>query len=794
VSLALYRRYRPETFAEVIGQEHVTEPLQQAIRNDRVHHAYLFSGPRGCGKTTSARLLARCLNCEKGPTPEPCGECQSCRDLSRGGAGSIDVVEIDAASHGGVDDARDLRERAFFAPAVSRYKIYIIDEAHMVTMAGFNALLKVVEEPPPHLKFVFATTEPDKVIPTIRSRTHHYPFRLVPPRVMRDYLGRLCQLEGVAVEPAVLPLVVRAGAGSVRDALSVLDQLIAGAGESGVTYALATSLLGFTDAQLLDDVVDAFAAGDGAGVFRVVERVIEGGHDPRRFAQDLLERLRDLVILSAVPDAESSGLIEAPADQLERMRQQAENLGSAELTRAADIVNAGLTEMRGATAPRLQLKLICARILLPGADHDQSGFHARIDRLERLLSVGAAPIQPASPESEKTGAGEVPDRRVSPHRTVETGLGWDSSEARTDAAAPAGLDLAGVRRIWPDILEVVKAKRRFTWLMLLDHVQVVGLADGVLTVAFANEGQRKNFATGGSDEILREAVYEVLGADWRIEAVLDPGRATQTGSEPSRPASGPGGLGRPSQPGMERSARNQAGRSRAATDSSGGVAEGTPAGDRGTGDREGAAGGERGTGDRGGAAAGDHGTGDRGGAPAGERVGAAGGERGTGDRGGAGDAAGAKQRSRGRESRPTRRSGDQVTPSPRATDSRGSGATHQASTPAPEGELSRSGPTVVGEVPPVPQQRVDGAPEAGPDPTGGGARPLGGPTDTGDTAVPPRRAVQNQNSTPTGGAVDDPDAHAHPDDDDLDDGGLAGAELLVKELGATLIDEIDRQD
>ena len=394
MSLALYRRYRPETFAEVIGQDQVTGPLQQAIRNDRVHHAYLFSGPRGCGKTTSARLLARCLNCEKGPTPQPCGECQSCRDLARGGSGSVDVVEIDAASHGGVDDARDLRERAFFTPAVSRYKIYIVDEAHMVTTAGFNALLKVVEEPPPHLKFIFATTEPDKVIPTIRSRTHHYPFRLVPPSVMRDYLAMISEREGVTVEPAVLPLVVRAGAGSVRDALSVLDQLIAGAGESGVTYALATALLGFTDAQLLDDVVDAFAAGDGASVFTIVERVIEGGHDPRRFAQDLLERLRDLVILSAVPDAESSGLIEAPADQLERMRQQAENLGSGELTRAADIVNAGLTEMRGATAPRLQLELICARIMLPGADDDERGLHARVDRLERRMSIGALQTTP----------------------------------------------------------------------------------------------------------------------------------------------------------------------------------------------------------------------------------------------------------------------------------------------------------------------------------------------------------------------------------------------------------------
>ncbi len=311
-SLALYRRYRPETFAEVIGQEHVTDPLQQALRNNRVNHAYLFSGPRGCGKTTSARILARCLNCEEGPTPTPCGTCNSCVDLARNGRGSIDVIEIDAASHGGVDDARELREKAFFGPASSRYKIYIIDEAHMVTSAGFNALLKVVEEPPEHLKFIFATTEPEKVIGTIRSRTHHYPFRLVPPGTLREYLAEVCGREEIPVEDGVLPLVVRAGAGSVRDSMSVMDQLLAGAGEGGVTYAMATSLLGYTDGSLLDSVVEAFAAGDGAAAFEVVDRVIEGGNDPRRFVADLLERLRDLVILAAVPDAGEKGLIDAP--------------------------------------------------------------------------------------------------------------------------------------------------------------------------------------------------------------------------------------------------------------------------------------------------------------------------------------------------------------------------------------------------------------------------------------------------------------------------------------------------
>ena len=393
--LALYRRYRPDTFADVIGQEHVTEPLQRALTNNRVNHAYLFSGPRGCGKTTSARILARALNCERGPRAEPCGECQSCRDLARGGSGSIDVIEIDAASHGGVDDARDLRERAFFSPVSSRYKIYIVDEAHMVTTAGFNALLKLVEEPPPHVKFIFATTEPDKVISTIRSRTHHYPFRLVPPRLLTDYLGKLCAAEGIAVEAAVLPLVVRAGAGSVRDSLSVLDQLLGGASESGVQYRQATALLGYTPDSLLDEFVDAFAAGDAGGVFSCVDKVIEVGQDPRRFAEDLLRRLRDLVIVAAVPDALSSGLVDVAADQAERLSSQAASLGAGELTRAAEVIALGLTDMRGTTAPRLHLELMCARVLLPGADVTDRGVHARLDRLERRIGVGG-PAQPAA--------------------------------------------------------------------------------------------------------------------------------------------------------------------------------------------------------------------------------------------------------------------------------------------------------------------------------------------------------------------------------------------------------------
>jgi DNA polymerase-3 subunit gamma/tau len=401
VSTALYRRYRPETFAEVIGQDHVTGPLRQALRSGRVNHAYLFSGPRGCGKTTSARILARTLNCarntEETPIDTPCGECSSCIELARGGSGSLDVIEIDAASHNGVDDARELRERATFAPARDRYKIFILDEAHMVTPQGFNALLKLVEEPPPHVKFIFATTEPDKVIGTIRSRTHHYPFRLVPPDVLGPYLEQLCAAEGVTIGTGVVPLVVRSGGGSVRDSLSVMDQLIAGAEAGNVDYERAVDLLGFTHASLLDDVVEALAARDGASIFRVVEQIITTGHEPRRFVEDLLERLRDLIVISVSGGAADAVLRDVPSDQLERMKAQAQHLGAAELSRAADLVNAALTEMSGATSPRLHLELLCARLLLPGVDDGAAGLAARIDRLERggLGTGGLAPV--ASP-------------------------------------------------------------------------------------------------------------------------------------------------------------------------------------------------------------------------------------------------------------------------------------------------------------------------------------------------------------------------------------------------------------
>src|SRR6266567_1189889 len=436
IRLALYRKYRPATFAELKGQDHVTEPLRQALRSGRVNHAYLFSGPRGCGKTSSARILARSLNCEQGPTPDPCGRCASCIALGPAGPGSIDVIEIDAASHGGVDDARDLRERAFYAPVSARYKIYIIDEAHMVTGGGFNALLKLVEEPPPHLKFVFATTEPEKVIATIRSRTHHYPFRLVPPGVLRELLEEILASEGVAYEPAVLPVVVRAGAGSARDSLSILDQLLAGSGEEGLTYERAIALLGHTDAGLLDEVTDAFAAGDGAAIFRAIDRVIEGGHEPRRFAADLLDRLRDLIVLAAVPDAGETGLLDAPADRLERMRNQAAEFGQARLTRAAEVINAGLVEMRGATSPRLLLELMCARVLLPAAATGERAVMARLEALEHKLAGGAGTgaAGHGQPAAAKPGTGPAPEHGPGPGtqeagRPAGTGLSAGTTRA-----------------------------------------------------------------------------------------------------------------------------------------------------------------------------------------------------------------------------------------------------------------------------------------------------------------------------------------------------------------------------
>jgi len=571
VSTALYRRYRPESFADVIGQDHVTEPLMQALRTGRVSHAYLFSGPRGCGKTTSARILARCLNCEQGPTPIPCGVCDSCVALARDGSGSVDVIEIDAASHGGVDDARDLRERAAYGPALSRYKIYIIDEAHMVTPQGFNALLKIVEEPPEHVKFIFATTQPDKVIGTIRSRTHHYPFRLVPPLLLQDYLGELCAAEGVAVAPGVLSFVVRAGGGSVRDSLSVLDQLMSGSGDEGLTYQGAAALLGFTEGEMLDATIDGLAAGDAGAVFRQIDKVIETGHDPRRFVEDLLERLRDLIVIAAVPDGASSILRGTPEDQLERIRQQSAAFGPGALSRAADIVNAGLTEMTGATAPRLQLELICARVLLPGAS-GESGYAARLDRLERRLQMGGPPapvrgepvpgrsrVSDVSPERQVAPSAEQPptdaprgdaqrsiarqsqapgidaqpsnaqrsDARPggaapgSDAQTVETQPAAEPLPAQERPAAPmpGGIDTDAIRRSWPDILAKIFTIRRTTWTFLSEHTQVLDYDGRRLLLGIQTEGLATTFRRGQHAELVRQALSEVLGVEAIVEGI-----------------------------------------------------------------------------------------------------------------------------------------------------------------------------------------------------------------------------------------------------------------------------------
>ncbi len=577
MSLALYRKYRPSVFADVIGQEHVTVPLSNALESGKTHHAYLFSGPRGCGKTSSARIMARSLNCEKGPTPNPCGECQSCKDLVANGPGSIDVIELDAATHGLVDDARDLRDKAFFAPVQSKYKIYIIDEAHQLGPGAANALLKVVEEPPAHVIFIFATTEPEKLISTIRSRTHHYPFRLVPPGILATHLEKVCESEGVKVAKGVIPLVVRASGGSVRDALSVLGQLLAGAGKDGVSYEIAIQLLGFTDGALLDDAMDAISARDGATLFKTVDRVIESGHDPRRFTQDLLERLRDLMIVDALEATNANSILrELPDDQLERMRVQAQNIGQASLSRAADIAAEGLTQMRGATAPRLILELICGRILLPIGDASESGLLARIERLERVDNIvtpasrivepssnslrshtlltqdsskpATANVDPADYVSPATAEAkrEIPAAKAKAADVAEVVSAASSSANQTASPKKVdSIDVAGLRRLWPDVIENVKKRRRLTWSLLSASAQILGVDEKIITIGIVNAGARDSFVRSESDEILRQAFIEVVGLDRKIECTVDPSidttstpeaRAVRTSEAPSDPS------------------------------------------------------------------------------------------------------------------------------------------------------------------------------------------------------------------------------------------------------------------
>ena len=533
MSLALYRKYRPSVFADVIGQEHVTVPLSNALESGRTHHAYLFSGPRGCGKTSSARIMARSLNCEKGPTPNPCGECQSCKDLVANGPGSLDVIELDAATHGLVDDARDLRDKAFFAPVQSRYKIYIIDEAHQLGPGAANALLKVVEEPPAHVIFIFATTEPDKLIATIRSRTHHYPFRLVPPGTLAAHLEKVCNAEGVKVDKGVIPLVVRASGGSVRDALSVLGQLLAGAGKDGVSYEIAIQLLGFTDGALLDDAIDAIAAHDGATLFKTIDRVIESGHDPRRFTSDMLERIRDLMIVDALKDSTANSILrDMPDDQMERMRNQANRIGTANLSRAADIAAEGLTQMRGATAPRLILELICGRILLPIGDNSAAGMLSRIERLERAENI--APLTTAPVASAPARTAEAKEKAASTHSTEALS---NSKESEVVSPAPekpkaspahGAFDIAALRRAWPDVIEDVKKRRRLTWSLLSASAQVLSVDEDAITIGIVNAGAKESFERSESDVILRNAFIDVVGLDRKIAVVVDPSIDTNT--------------------------------------------------------------------------------------------------------------------------------------------------------------------------------------------------------------------------------------------------------------------------
>ncbi|MBL6835144.1 MAG: DNA polymerase III subunit gamma and tau [Candidatus Nanopelagicales bacterium] len=568
MSLALYRTYRPARLADVVGQEHITTPLARALDNDRVHHAYLFSGPRGCGKTSTARIMARSLNCEQGPTSEPCGACQSCVDLAAGGPGSIDVIELDAASHGGVDDTRDLRERAMFAPASSRYKIYIIDEAHMVSTAGFNALLKLVEEPPEHVRFIFATTDPDKVLTTIRSRTHNYAFRLVGTKDLQQLLASICEAEGVSAEPSALALVARAGAGSVRDSLSILGQVIAGSGTDGVTYAEVAGQLGVTESAVLDATIEAIANRDGAALFDVVEGVVDSGHEPRRFVSDLLERMRDVIVVQSVPDAVQRGLLDTPDDEARQIVAQAELLGPAEASRAADVISRSLGELKGATAPRLRLEIMAARLLVPSAENSDVGALARIEHLERALASGVrgaeatattettteattettteATTPRKSKAATKTLAAPPPPKisEVAPSTAIDADdaqAGADSADSAdsaessgtsgapapdaesamttsTTTAADSDITLEGFVTMWPAVMDTL-SRTRVAW-MLFNDSRPVSWSDGVLAVTVDSPGKVANAASSGHDEKLRAAIADTLKVDLQIDVVV----------------------------------------------------------------------------------------------------------------------------------------------------------------------------------------------------------------------------------------------------------------------------------
>ena len=504
MTYALYRRYRPDSFADLIGQTQVTEPLKAALNSDRVHHAYLFSGPRGCGKTTSARILARCLNCEKGPTDNPCGKCPSCKELATGGPGSLDVVEIDAASHNGVDDARDLRERAIFAPSRDRYKIFILDEAHMVTPQGFNALLKIVEEPPEHIKFIFATTEPDKVIGTIRSRTHHYPFRLVPPAELLDYLDQVLSSEGFSAAEGVMPLVVRASGGSVRDALSLLDQLIAGSDGKKIEYERSVNLLGFTHDNLMAEVIDAFAELDAAKAFAAVDKVVQSGQDARRFLEDLLERIRDLMLVSSLGKDAQAILRGIGPEQFEQLEIQAARFGLSQLTASAEATAKALSDTSAASNPRLQLELLCARILAPVTSNKPQPAEPKEPAAEPAVSA-------SKPEPQKP-AEAAPKSTEKPRATKES--------KPEPVAAPAEVTASFFRSNWQLILDNLATQSRSAWAVAFTS-KVVDYDNEVLTLLFPSQNDVEAFKnSGGAAEVLRQVIRDMTQVTVKYRAKI----------------------------------------------------------------------------------------------------------------------------------------------------------------------------------------------------------------------------------------------------------------------------------